>query len=107
VSAARRARSPQALRSSRAEGFSGLGLSSDDPAAGRCRCPVCLVLARVCMLRRCGAACEARARWAQAIYGSGAAAPGADAAADGAADAGPKKDGGDNVVDAEFSDTDK
>ncbi|KAK9839439.1 hypothetical protein WJX81_002005 [Elliptochloris bilobata] len=43
----------------------------------------------------------------QAIYGSGgAAAPGADAAA-GGADAGPKKDGGDNVVDAEFTDTDK
>lgn len=42
----------------------------------------------------------------QAIYGSGAAA-GPEAAADGAADAGPKKDGGDNVVDAEFTDTDK
>ena len=44
----------------------------------------------------------------QAIYGSGGAAPGADAAAGGAggADAGPKG-GDDNVVDAEFTDTDK
>ena len=41
----------------------------------------------------------------QAIYGSGGAAPGADAAA-GGADAGPKG-GDDNVVDAEFTDTDK
>ena len=44
----------------------------------------------------------------QAIYGSGGAAPGADAAAGGTggADAGPKG-GDDNVVDAEFTDTDK
>ena len=46
----------------------------------------------------------------QAIYGSGGAAPGADAAGGaggaGGADAGPKG-GDDNVVDAEFTDTDK